>query len=54
MSPAVARWETGAVLAVVPHLAGPGLLARILGRLPDDYTLLFCQARLRRPEPAAA
>ncbi|KJY17238.1 hypothetical protein VR43_30815, partial [Streptomyces sp. NRRL S-104] len=53
-SPAVARWDTGAVLAVVARLAGPGLLARILHRLPDGYALLFGQAQLRRPEPAAA
>ncbi|MFE2475252.1 DUF2267 domain-containing protein [Streptomyces sp. NPDC059389] len=54
VSPAVARWDTGVVLAVVARLAGPDLLARILGRLPDDYALLFGQAQLRRPEPAAA
>ncbi|MEW2587158.1 DUF2267 domain-containing protein [Streptomyces virginiae] len=53
-TPAVARWDTGAVLAVVARLAGPDLLARILGRLPDGYALLFGQAELRRPEPAAA
>ncbi|MGW6414889.1 DUF2267 domain-containing protein [Streptomyces sp. NPDC055055] len=54
VSPAVARWDTGAVLAVASRLAGPDLLARILGQLPDDYALLFGQAQLRRPEPAAA
>ncbi|GAA2773967.1 DUF2267 domain-containing protein [Streptomyces lavendulae] len=54
VSPAVARWDTGAVLAVATRLAGPDLLARILGQLPDDYALLFGQAQLRRPEPAAA
>ncbi|WP_327135332.1 DUF2267 domain-containing protein [Streptomyces sp. NBC_01343] len=54
VSPAVARWDTGAVLAVVTRLAGPDLLARILRRLPDGYALLFGQAELRRPEPAAA
>ncbi|MFJ9933842.1 DUF2267 domain-containing protein [Streptomyces virginiae] len=54
VSPAVARWDTGAVLAVVTRLTGPDLLARILGQLPDDYALLFGQAQLRRPEPAAA
>ncbi|MGW8778933.1 DUF2267 domain-containing protein [Streptomyces sp. NPDC055796] len=53
VSPAVARWDTGAVLAVVARLAGPDLLARILHRLPDGYALLFGQAELRRPEPAA-
>ncbi|KOU29475.1 hypothetical protein ADK52_05780 [Streptomyces sp. WM6372] len=54
VSPAVARWHTGAVLAVVTRLAGPDLLARILHRLPDGYALLFGQAQLRLPEPAAA
>ncbi|MEE1814451.1 DUF2267 domain-containing protein [Streptomyces sp. SP18ES09] len=54
VSPAVARWDTGAVLTVVTRLTGPDLLARILGQLPDDYALLFGQAQLRRPEPAAA
>ncbi|MGW6879585.1 DUF2267 domain-containing protein [Streptomyces goshikiensis] len=54
VSPAVARWDTGAVLAVATRLAGPDLLARILRQLPDDYALLFGQAQLRRPEPAAA
>ncbi|WP_405427243.1 DUF2267 domain-containing protein [Streptomyces erythrochromogenes] len=52
-TPAVARWDTGAVLAVVTRLAGPDLLARILRRLPAGYALLFGQAELRRPEPAA-
>ncbi|MFE9846970.1 DUF2267 domain-containing protein [Streptomyces goshikiensis] len=54
VSPAVARWDTRAVLAVVTRLAGSELIARILGQLPDDYALLFGQAQLRRPEPAAA
>ncbi|MFE2167469.1 DUF2267 domain-containing protein [Streptomyces sp. NPDC059447] len=54
VSPAVARWDTGAVLTVATRLAGPDLLARILRQLPDDYALLFGQAQLRRPEPAAA
>ncbi|MGW4509265.1 DUF2267 domain-containing protein, partial [Streptomyces sp. NPDC004436] len=53
-TPAVARWDTGAVLSVVARLAGPDLLARILRRLPGGYALLFGQAELRRPEPAAA
>ena len=43
-----------AVLAVVTHLAGPGLLTRILHQLPDGYALLFGQAELRRPQAAAA
>ncbi|MFJ3963246.1 DUF2267 domain-containing protein [Streptomyces sp. NPDC090036] len=53
-TPAVARWDTGAVFAVVARLAGPDLLARILHQLPGGYALLFGQAELRRPEPAAA
>ncbi|MFE5678816.1 DUF2267 domain-containing protein [Streptomyces erythrochromogenes] len=52
-TPAVARWDIGAVLAVTARLAGPDLLARILRRLPGGYALLFGQAELRRPEPAA-
>ncbi|MET7745554.1 DUF2267 domain-containing protein [Streptomyces sp. NPDC005385] len=53
-SPATTRWDTGAVLATVARLTGPGLLARILHQLPEGYALLFGQAELRRPEPAAA
>ncbi|WP_411142159.1 DUF2267 domain-containing protein [Streptomyces sp. x-80] len=53
-SPATARWDTGAVLAVVTRLAGPDLLARILHRLPSGYALLFGQAELRQPQPTAA
>ncbi|MFE6270384.1 DUF2267 domain-containing protein [Streptomyces goshikiensis] len=53
-TPAVARWDTGAVLATVARLAGPDLLGRILRRLPGGYALLFGQAELRRPEPAPA
>ncbi|MGW7333040.1 DUF2267 domain-containing protein [Streptomyces sp. NPDC054840] len=53
VSPAVARWDTGAVLAVVTRLAGPDLLARILHQLPDGYALLFGQAELRQPQHAA-
>ncbi|MEU9253705.1 DUF2267 domain-containing protein [Streptomyces sp. NPDC048270] len=51
-TPAIARWDTGAVLAVVARLAGPDLLARILHRLPGGYALLFGQAELRQPLPA--
>ncbi|MBT2472903.1 DUF2267 domain-containing protein [Streptomyces sp. ISL-66] len=51
--PATARWDTGAVLAVVTRLAGPDLLARILRRLPGGYALLFGQAELSQPQPAA-
>ncbi|MFJ9643780.1 DUF2267 domain-containing protein [Streptomyces sp. NPDC004244] len=43
VSPATARWDTGAVLAVVARLAGPDLLARILRSLPGGYALLFGQ-----------
>ncbi|RSS66156.1 DUF2267 domain-containing protein [Streptomyces sp. WAC06614] len=46
VSPAVARWDTGAVLSVVARLAGPDLLARILRSLPGGYALLFGQAEL--------
>ncbi|MFG2974396.1 DUF2267 domain-containing protein [Streptomyces sp. NPDC048331] len=53
-SPAVARWDVGAVLAAVTRLAGPDLLDRILLQLPDGYALLFGQAQLRRPQPVAA
>ncbi|MFI1653254.1 DUF2267 domain-containing protein [Streptomyces avidinii] len=53
VSPAIARWDTGAVLAVVTRLAGPDLLARTLHQLPDGYALLFGQAELRRPQLAA-
>ncbi|MFE3282353.1 DUF2267 domain-containing protein [Streptomyces sp. NPDC059233] len=52
-SPAIARWDTGAVLAVVTRLTGPALLARILHQLPDGYALLFGQAQLRLPQAAA-
>ncbi|MFD3543405.1 DUF2267 domain-containing protein [Streptomyces sp. NPDC058662] len=52
-TPATTRWDTGAVLAPLCALAGPDLLARLLQRLPDDYALLFGQARLRLPQPAA-
>ncbi|MET7937368.1 DUF2267 domain-containing protein [Streptomyces sp. NPDC005322] len=46
---ATARWDAGSVLGVLARLAGPELLARILGRLPDGYALLFGQAQLARP-----
>ncbi|WP_328618866.1 DUF2267 domain-containing protein [Streptomyces sp. NBC_00354] len=52
-TPATARWDTGAVLAVATRLAGPDLLARILRRLPGGYALLFGQVELRQPQPAA-
>ncbi|MFE5720612.1 DUF2267 domain-containing protein [Streptomyces erythrochromogenes] len=53
-TPATARWDTGAVLAVVTRLAGPDLLNRILRQLPDGYALLFGQAELRQPQLRAA
>lgn len=51
--PAAARWDVGAVLAVVARLAGAELLARILRRLPPGYALLFGQAELLQAQPAA-
>ncbi|SHN17564.1 DUF2267 domain-containing protein [Actinacidiphila paucisporea] len=45
-SPAVARWDTGAVLGAVAALADPGLLTRILDELPSGYALLFGRAEL--------
>ncbi|MFJ9807575.1 DUF2267 domain-containing protein [Streptomyces sp. NPDC101158] len=53
VTPAVARWDAGAVLAVVTRLTGPDLLARILRHLPAGYALLFGQAELRQPQPTA-
>ncbi|MFF4324471.1 DUF2267 domain-containing protein [Streptomyces sp. NPDC001568] len=52
--PAIARWDTGAVLAVVRRLAGPDLLARVIEGLPNGYALLFGQVELRRPRLLAA
>ncbi|MEU3778849.1 DUF2267 domain-containing protein [Streptomyces sp. NPDC032472] len=52
ISPAVARWDTGAVLSVVARLAGPDLLSRILRALPEGYALLFGQAELTRRQEA--
>ncbi|MFD9458619.1 DUF2267 domain-containing protein [Streptomyces sp. NPDC059985] len=54
VSPAVARWDTGAVLAPIAALAGPELLARILQQLPDGYALLFGRAQLGHHLSAAA
>lgn len=45
-TPAVARWDTGAVLAVICHLVGTALLDRILNQLPSGYALLFGRAEL--------
>lgn len=52
-TPAAARWEAGAVLTIVARLAGPDLLGRILGGLPEGWALLFGQAQLLRPQAAA-
>ncbi|MCX5205584.1 DUF2267 domain-containing protein [Streptomyces sp. NBC_00237] len=52
-TPAVARWNAGAILTVIARLAGPDLLARVLRQLPAGYALLFGQAELRQPQPAA-
>lgn len=45
-TPATTRWDTGAVLNTVAHLAGDDLLDRILTRLPAGYALLFGRAEL--------
>lgn len=45
-TPATARWDTGAVLSTVAHLAGDDLLDRILAHLPAGYALLFGRAEL--------
>ncbi|MFJ4923646.1 DUF2267 domain-containing protein [Streptomyces sp. NPDC088725] len=45
-TPATTRWDAGAVLAVVGRLVDPGLLDRVLARLPSGYALLFGRAEL--------
>lgn len=45
-TPATTRWDTGAVLATVSRLAGPGLMDRILAQLPSGWALLFGRAEL--------
>ncbi|MET7365631.1 DUF2267 domain-containing protein [Streptomyces sp. NPDC005566] len=45
-TPATVRWDTGAVLATVGHLAGSELLDRLLAQLPSGYALLFGRAEL--------
>ncbi|MEU1485072.1 DUF2267 domain-containing protein [Streptomyces sp. NPDC005752] len=45
-TPATARWDAGAVLAVTGQLAGPGLLDRIITQLPPGYALLFGRVEL--------
>ncbi|WP_328460277.1 DUF2267 domain-containing protein [Streptomyces sp. NBC_00448] len=46
VSPAVARWETGAVLSTLATLLPPDLLTRALEQLPPGYALLFGRAEL--------
>jgi uncharacterized protein (DUF2267 family) len=46
VTPAVARWDAGAVLTTVAALAGPDLLTRLLAELPPGYALLFGRAEL--------
>jgi uncharacterized protein (DUF2267 family) len=45
-TPVTARWDTGTVLRVLPHLAGAGMIDRILAQLPAGYALLFGRAEL--------
>lgn len=45
-TPAVTRWDTGAVLCTVATVAGPDLLTRVLQQLPSGYALLFGRAEL--------
>ncbi|MFD3535811.1 DUF2267 domain-containing protein [Streptomyces sp. NPDC058664] len=47
-TPAVARWNVGAVLAAVSRLAGPELVDRIVSRLPSGYALLFGKPELHQ------
>jgi uncharacterized protein (DUF2267 family) len=49
-TPAVARWDTGSVLAAVAALAGTPLVNRLLAHLPAGYALLFGRPELSRPE----
>ncbi|MFD3513468.1 DUF2267 domain-containing protein [Streptomyces sp. NPDC058657] len=51
--PGPARWDAGSVLRHVGTLAGPELLERVLGQLPDGYALLFGRAQLVRRAAAA-
>lgn len=53
-SPAVTRWDTGAVLSTVALLTGPELLSRILTALPAGYGVLFGRAELPRPRTESA
>ncbi|MFD8291943.1 DUF2267 domain-containing protein [Streptomyces lavendulae] len=49
-----ALWDIGAVLSTTAAAAGDVLIREVLIQLPPGYDLLFGQAELRRPEPAAA
>lgn len=51
-TPATTRWDAGAVLPTVAHLAGEELVARIIARLPPGYALLFGRIELNRAEAA--
>ncbi|MDI5962765.1 DUF2267 domain-containing protein [Streptomyces sp. SL13] len=51
-TPATTRWDTGAVLSTVAHLAGEDFVARVIARLPPGYALLFGRIELSRAEAA--
>ncbi|MFF8959547.1 DUF2267 domain-containing protein [Streptomyces sp. NPDC014894] len=51
-TPANARWGATTVLTLVARLAGPELLSRLLGSLPEDYAPLFGRVLLARSRPA--
>ncbi|MFF7159713.1 DUF2267 domain-containing protein [Streptomyces sp. NPDC008139] len=48
VTPAVARWDTGAVLSTVAALLPGDLLTRTISELPAGYALLFGRAELAR------
>ncbi|MFJ1586626.1 DUF2267 domain-containing protein [Streptomyces sp. NPDC088197] len=48
VTPAVARWDTGAVLSTVAALLPGDLLTRTINELPAGYALLFGRAELAR------
>ncbi|RPK80439.1 MULTISPECIES: DUF2267 domain-containing protein [Streptomyces] len=45
-TPATARWDAGVVLSQIAALVGDDLVARVIGRLPPGYALLFGRAEL--------
>ncbi|MEW2167342.1 DUF2267 domain-containing protein [Streptomyces sp. NPDC007084] len=47
-APATVRWDTGAVLTAVAHLADDDLINRVIAQLPEGYALLFGRAQLVR------